>query len=186
MAITLSNLNRFSKKYWKICVVLLFFSVVYWLLTENYVLNASVLIHTELFSNVSGLGLENFFGPRPRPRPHSFWPRPRPWPHAQLASLTSLLWSTAYIVCLLLFTRRSHAEAACRCVFVGSDVLVLTTAELPANRRRIRLKLKSSSILVLPYDVDDDVIQCPAPAAWVAPPSGRGVIHDWHDVIERL
>ena len=48
-------------------------------------------IHTELFSNVSGLGLihcglglEKIFGPRP----HSFWPRP--WPHAQLASLTSL------------------------------------------------------------------------------------------------
>jgi len=35
--------------------------VVYWLLTENYVLNANILvfmlIHTELFSNVSGLGL---------------------------------------------------------------------------------------------------------------------------------
>jgi len=34
---------------------------VYWLLTENYVLNANILvfmlIHTELFSNVSGLGL---------------------------------------------------------------------------------------------------------------------------------
>ena len=33
----------------------------YWLLTENYVLNANILvfmlIHTELFSNVSGLGL---------------------------------------------------------------------------------------------------------------------------------
>jgi len=50
-----------------------------------------MLIHTELFSNVSGLGLihcglglEKFFGPRPRP--HSFWPRP----HAQLASLTFL------------------------------------------------------------------------------------------------
>jgi len=65
---------------------------VYWLLTENYVLNANILvfmlIHTELFSNVSGvglglihcgLGLEKIFGPRPRP-----------WPHAQLASLTSL------------------------------------------------------------------------------------------------
>jgi len=68
---------------------------VYWLLTENYVLNANILvfmlIHTDLFSNVSGLGLEKNFGPRPRPRPHSFWPRPRPWPHAQLASLTSLL-----------------------------------------------------------------------------------------------
>ena len=73
-------------------------SVVYWLLTENYVLNANILvfmlIHTELFSNVSGLGLEKNFGPRPRPRPHSFWPRPWPWPHAQLASLTSL------VVCL--------------------------------------------------------------------------------------
>jgi len=36
-------------------------SVVYWLLTENYVLNANILVfmlvHTELFSNVSGLGL---------------------------------------------------------------------------------------------------------------------------------
>ena len=71
--------------------------VAYWFLTENYVLNANILvfmiIHTELFSNVSGLGLihcglEKNFGPRPRPRPHSFWPRP--WPHAQLASLTSL------------------------------------------------------------------------------------------------
>jgi len=34
---------------------------VYWLLTENYVLNANILvfmlIHTELLSNVSGLGL---------------------------------------------------------------------------------------------------------------------------------
>jgi len=34
---------------------------VYWLLTENYVLNANILvfmlIHTGLFSNVSGLGL---------------------------------------------------------------------------------------------------------------------------------
>ena len=59
-----------------------------------------MLIHTELFSNVSGLGLglihcglglgpEKNFGPGPRPRPHSFWPRP--WPHAQLASLTSLV-----------------------------------------------------------------------------------------------
>jgi len=68
---------------------------VYWLLTENYVLNANILvfmlIHTELFSNVSGLGLthcglgfEKIFVPRPRPRSHSFWPR------AQLASLTSL------------------------------------------------------------------------------------------------
>ena len=49
-----------------------------------------MLMHTELFSNVSGLGLglEKNFGPRPRPRPHSFWPWP--WPHAQLASLTSL------------------------------------------------------------------------------------------------
>ena len=40
-------------------------SVVYWLLTENYVLNANILvfmlIHTELFSNVSGLGLEKNF-----------------------------------------------------------------------------------------------------------------------------
>jgi len=50
-----------------------------------------MLIYTELFSNVSrlglihcGLGLEKIFGPRPRP--HSFWPRP----HAQLASLTSV------------------------------------------------------------------------------------------------
>jgi len=41
-----------------------------------------MLIHTELFSNVFGLGLihcglglglEKIFGPRP----HSFWPRPR-------------------------------------------------------------------------------------------------------------
>ena len=49
-----------------------------------------MLIHTELFSNVSGLGLglKKIFGPRPLPRPHSFWPRP--WPHAQLASLTSV------------------------------------------------------------------------------------------------
>jgi len=64
----------------------------YWLLTENYVLSTNILvfmlIHTELFSNVSGLGLihcglglEKIFGPRP----HSFWP------HAQLTSLTSLL-----------------------------------------------------------------------------------------------
>ena len=45
-----------------------------------------MLIHTELFSDVSCLGLEKNFGPRPRPRPHCFWP----WPHAQLASLTSL------------------------------------------------------------------------------------------------
>ena len=65
------------------------FSVVYWLLTENYALNANILVfmlmHTDLFSNVFGiglihcglgLGLEKFFGPRPRP--HSFWPRP--WP----------------------------------------------------------------------------------------------------------
>ena len=69
----------------------------YWFLTENYVLNANIsvfmLIHTELFFNVSGLGhihcglgLEKIFGPQPRP--HSFWPRP----HAQLASLTS--WQT--------------------------------------------------------------------------------------------
>jgi len=69
---------------------------VYWLLTENYVLNANILvfmlIHTELFSKVSGLGLdlEKNFRPRPRPRPHCCWPRPQPWPHAQLASLTSL------------------------------------------------------------------------------------------------
>ena len=68
----------------------------YWLLTENCVLNANILvfmlIHTELFSNVSGFGLEKIFGPWPRPWPHSFWPRPRPrpWPHAQLALLTSL------------------------------------------------------------------------------------------------
>ena len=66
----------------------------YWLLTESYVLNANILVfmlvHTELFYNVSGLGLgvihcglglglEKNVGPRPRPRPH-----------AQLASLTSL------------------------------------------------------------------------------------------------
>jgi len=75
---------------------------VYWLLTENYVLNANILvfmlIHTELFSNVSalGLGLEKNFGPRPRP--HSFWPRPRPWPHAQLASLTSLVLSLYCVI----------------------------------------------------------------------------------------
>ena len=73
----------------------------YWLLTENYVLNANILvimlIHTELFSNVPGLGLihcvlglENIFGPRP----HSFWP----WPHAQLASLTSLEGTTVKAV----------------------------------------------------------------------------------------
>ena len=66
----------------------------YWLLTENCVLNANILvfmlIHTELFSNVSGLGLDLEKNFRPRPRPHSFWPRPQPWPHAQLASLTSL------------------------------------------------------------------------------------------------
>ena len=67
--------------------------------TENYVLNANILvfmlIHTGLFSNVSGLGLglEKNFGPRPRSRPHSFWPRPRPCPHAQLASLTSLIYN---------------------------------------------------------------------------------------------
>ena len=45
----------------------------YWLLTENYVLNANILvfmlIHTELLSNVSGLGLKKIFGPRPRPWP---------------------------------------------------------------------------------------------------------------------
>ena len=35
-------------------------------------------------SYIVNLGLEKFFGPRPRP--HSFWPRP----HAQLASLTFL------------------------------------------------------------------------------------------------
>jgi len=63
-------------------------------ITENYVLNANMLvfmlIHTELLSNVSGLGLglEKNFGPPPRPRPHSFWPRPRPWPHAQRGSGT--------------------------------------------------------------------------------------------------
>ena len=43
----------------------------YWLLTENYVLNANILvfmlIHTELFSNVSGLGLM------------PSWPRQHPW-----------------------------------------------------------------------------------------------------------
>ena len=52
-----------------------------------------MLIHSELFSNVSGLGLglEKIFGPRPRPRPHSFWPRPRPWPHAQLAILQTII-----------------------------------------------------------------------------------------------
>jgi len=44
----------------------------------------------------------------------------------------------------------------------GSDVLVVTSSELPVNRRRrIRLKLKSSSISVLPYDVNADVIDCP-------------------------
>jgi len=36
-------------------------SVAYWLLTEDYVLNANILVlmltDTELFSNVSGLGL---------------------------------------------------------------------------------------------------------------------------------
>ena len=62
------------------------------------------LIHTELFSNVSGLGLihcglgsasKKNLGPRPRP--HSFWPRPRPWPHAQLASLTSLTERTSSV-----------------------------------------------------------------------------------------
>ena len=74
----------------------------YWLLTENYVLNANILvfmlIHTELFSNVSalGLGLEKNFGPRPRPL--SFWPRPRPWPYAQLASLTSLVLSLYCVI----------------------------------------------------------------------------------------
>lgn len=54
----------------------------------------------------------------------------------------------------------------CRCppLTAGSDVLVLTSTELPVNRRRIRLKLKSSSIFVLPYDVSTDVIDCP-PAA---------------------
>ena len=53
-----------------------------------------MLIYTELFSNVSGLGLEKNFGPRPRP--HSFWPRPR----VQLASLTSLLFGVRPSVCL--------------------------------------------------------------------------------------
>ena len=83
-------------------------AVVYWLLTENYVLNATILvfmlIHTELFSNVSGLGLihccldlEKIFGPRPRP--HSFWPRP----HAQLASLTSLAPPTFHPFLSILF-----------------------------------------------------------------------------------
>ena len=42
-----------------------------------------MLMHTELSSNVSGLGLG---------LEKSFGPRPRPWPHAQLASLTSLPW----------------------------------------------------------------------------------------------
>jgi len=57
---------------------------VYWLLTENYVLNANILVfmlmHTVLFSNVSGIGLrlEKDFGPRPRP-------------HDLLASLASLV-----------------------------------------------------------------------------------------------
>ena len=45
----------------------------YWLLTENYVLNANILvfmlIHTELFSNVSGLGLVLSIGLMPS------WPR---------------------------------------------------------------------------------------------------------------
>ena len=45
----------------------------------------------------------------------------------------------------------------------GSDVLVLTSSELAVNRRRIRLKLKSPAISVLPYDVSNDVINCPAP-----------------------
>ena len=35
--------------------------MVYWLLSENYVLNANILVfmlmHTQLYSNVSGLGL---------------------------------------------------------------------------------------------------------------------------------
>ena len=69
-----------------------------WLLTENYVLNANILvfmlIHTELFSNVSGLGLEKIFGPWPCP--HSFWPRP----HAQLASLTSLILYSKVLYCI--------------------------------------------------------------------------------------
>jgi len=43
----------------------------------------------------------------------------------------------------------------------GSDVLVLTSTELPVNRRRIRLKLKSSSISVLPDDADVDAADCP-------------------------
>ena len=54
----------------------------YWLLTENYVLNANILvfmhIHTELVSNVSGLGvmhcglgLEKFLGLGLMPS----WPR---------------------------------------------------------------------------------------------------------------
>jgi len=79
---------------------------VYWLLTENYVLYANILvfmlINTELFSNVSGLGLihcdlglKKIFGPRPRP--HSFWRFwPRPRPYAQLASLTSLCITDLY------------------------------------------------------------------------------------------
>lgn len=49
-------------------------------------------------------------------------------------------------------------------IIAGSDVLVLTSSELPVNRRRIRLKLKSSSISVLSYDANADVIDCP-PAA---------------------
>jgi len=82
---------------------------VYWLLTENYVLNANilvfVLIHTKLFSNVSGLGLgvEKIFGPHPRP--HSFWPRP--WPHAQLAPLTSLHISKTKFI---LFKSHCHTQ----------------------------------------------------------------------------
>ena len=61
-----------------------------------------MLIHTELFSNVSALGLihcglhlEKNFGPRP----HSFWHQP--WPHAQLASLTSLLKPQTYNISVL-------------------------------------------------------------------------------------
>lgn len=57
-----------------------------------------------------------------------------------------------------------HRRCQCPPLTAGSDVLVLTSTELPANRRRIRLKLKSSSVSVLPYDVDADVMDCP-PAA---------------------
>jgi len=114
-------------------------SVVYWLLTENYFLNSNILVfmlmHTELFSNVSGLGvihcglgLEIFFGPRPRP--HSFWPRP--WPYAQLASLTSLVGcQEEHPVCKKLSDEVLLTCCGIVCLERGTDCLHTTTQLIP-------------------------------------------------------